>query len=125
MAEMLAAIEAPVLVVSFSNEGYLDRDEMEQLLGGLFAGRAHVTTIETDHKRYVGAQIGIHNLRGEKVGTVSHLRNKEYLYVVSESPLSTAADSGVNRSRNVRTRRPYDGCESPAPVGRAIVDQRG
>lgn len=83
MAEMLAAIEAPVIVVSFSNEGYLDREEMERLLGGLFAGRAHVTTIETDHKRYVGAQIGIHNPQGEKVGTVSHLRNKEYLYVVS------------------------------------------
>lgn len=83
MAEMLAAIEAPVIVVSFSNEGYLDREEMERLLGELFAGRAHVTTIETDHKRYVGAQIGIHNPQGEKVGTVSHLRNKEYLYVVS------------------------------------------
>lgn len=86
MAEMLEAIQAKVIVVSFSNEGYLDREEMERLLGGLFTGRAHVTTIETDHKRYVGAQIGIHNPRGEKVGTVSHLRNKEYLYVVSAGP---------------------------------------
>jgi len=89
MAEMLEAIQARVIVVSFSNEGYLDRVAMEELLGGLFAGRAHVTTIETDHKRYVGAQIGIHNPQGEKVGTVSHLRNKEYLYVVSERPFVT------------------------------------
>ena len=81
-------------MVSFSNEGYLDREEMEPLLGGLFAGRAHVTTIETDHKRYVGAQIGIHNPQGEKVGTVSHLRNKEYLYLVSSRPLVKMLEGG-------------------------------
>jgi adenine-specific DNA-methyltransferase len=97
MAGMLTAIRAPVIVVSFSNEGYLDRAAMEDLLGGLFAGRAHVTTIETDHKRYVGAQIGIHNPQGEKVGTVSHLRNKEYLYVVSEKPLPMLAESLLER----------------------------
>jgi hypothetical protein len=28
----------------------------------------------------VGAVIGIHNLRGEKVGEVSHLNNREYLF---------------------------------------------
>ena len=32
-------------------------------------------------QRYVGAQIGIHNPAGEKVGTVSHLRNVEHLVV--------------------------------------------
>ncbi|MEX0669028.1 MAG: DNA adenine methylase [Pirellulales bacterium] len=94
LTEMLAAIQASVIVVSFSNEGYLDREEMEPLLGGLFAGRAHVTTIETDHKRYVGAQIGIHNPQGEKVGTVSHLRNKEYLYLVSSRPLGKMLEGG-------------------------------
>ena len=94
LAEMLTAIQAAVIVVSFSNEGYLDREEMEPLLGGLFAGRAHVTTIETDHKRYVGAQIGIHNPQGEKVGTVSHLRNKEYLYLVSSRPLVKMLEGG-------------------------------
>jgi adenine-specific DNA-methyltransferase len=36
-----------------------------------------------DYKRYVGAQIGIYNPRGEKVGRVSHLRNKELLYIVT------------------------------------------
>ncbi|MDQ1400402.1 MAG: adenine-specific DNA-methyltransferase, partial [Acidimicrobiaceae bacterium] len=32
-----------------------------------------------DSRRYVGAQIGIHNPRGEKVGAVSHTRNVEYV----------------------------------------------
>lgn len=49
----------------------------------LLSTRGEVLTIETDYKRYVGAQIGIHNPKGEKVGEVSHLRNKEYLYVVT------------------------------------------
>jgi adenine-specific DNA-methyltransferase len=40
--------------------------------------------IEHDYKRYVGAQIGIFNPDGQKVGRVSHLRNRELLYVVGE-----------------------------------------
>ena len=31
-------------------------------------------------------QIGIYNPSGDKVGEVSHLRNKEFLYVVTEDP---------------------------------------
>jgi len=32
----------------------------------------------------VGALIGIHNPRGEKVGQVSHTRNKEMLFVATK-----------------------------------------
>jgi len=88
MEQLLASVRAPVLVVSFNNEGYLAREEMEAMLALLWNGQGKVATIENDFKRYVGAQIGIHNLRGEKVGTVSHLRNKEFVYVVSRDDLS-------------------------------------
>jgi adenine-specific DNA-methyltransferase len=90
MRELLAAVRAPVLVVSFNNEGYLSREELESMLRSLWNGQGKVTTIEKDFKRYVGAQIGIHNLRGEKVGTVSHVRNKEFIYVVSREDQSQA-----------------------------------
>lgn len=90
MQQLLECVQAPVILVSFSNEGYLPRDDMEHMLRGLHGGGAYVETIETDYKRYVGAQIGIHNPQGRKVGTVSHLRNKEYLYVVSNRPLASA-----------------------------------
>jgi adenine-specific DNA-methyltransferase len=80
MQKVVHAVSAPVLVVSFNNEGYFSREEMESLLGE----RGEVTILENDYKRYVGAQIGIHNPQGEKVGEVSHLRNKEYLYVVAD-----------------------------------------
>jgi adenine-specific DNA-methyltransferase len=83
LRHLLDAVRAPVLVVSFSNEGYLARGEMGAMLSSLWDGCGEVTTIENDFKRYVGAQIGIYNPQGLKVGTVGHLRNTEYLYVVS------------------------------------------
>lgn len=88
LGDLLGTIRAPVIVVSFSNEGWLDRGSMESMLGGLFDGRAHVATVAVDYRRYVGAQIGIHNPRGEKVGTVSHLRNTEYLFVAADRPIA-------------------------------------
>lgn len=74
------AVRCPHLLVSFNNEGYLERDEVIEILGR----RGRVGVVGVDFKRYVGAQIGIYNPGGEKVGRVSHLRNKEYLFAVSE-----------------------------------------
>lgn len=78
LEEVLAGVRARALVVSFSDEGYVTRDELESML----RARGDVTVIERDYKRYVGAQIGIYSPSGEKVGRVSHLRNTEFLFVV-------------------------------------------
>jgi adenine-specific DNA-methyltransferase len=40
-----------------------------------------VESLAFDSKRYVGAQIGIYNPSGDKVGAVKHLRNLEYVVV--------------------------------------------
>ena len=88
MRRLLNAVRAPIMVISFNNEGYLTKDEMEAMLGELWGGTGKVTTIENDFKRYVGAQIGIYNLKGTKVGKISHLTNKEYVYVVSRESLA-------------------------------------
>ncbi len=77
---VFGAVRCKHLLVSFNNEGHVDREEMVALL----SQKGHVGVVAVDFKRYVGAQIGIHNPSGEKVGRVSHLRNKEYLFVVSE-----------------------------------------
>ena len=76
--QLIGAIDARYLVVSFSNEGYLSKEDMVEVL----SSRGEVTVIEKDFKRYVGAQIGIHDPDGKKVGSVSHTRNKEFLFVV-------------------------------------------
>ena len=75
---LLAAIEAPWIVLSFNDEGFLAREAAEAAL----AARGTLTVIERDHPRYVGARIGIYNPAGEKVGRVGRLRNREFLYVV-------------------------------------------
>lgn len=76
---VVANVRAKNMLVSFSNEGYLTREELEAIL----ASRGHVGVVAVDFKRYVGAQIGIYNPSGERVGEVSHLRNKEFLFVVA------------------------------------------
>ncbi len=91
-AKVIQAAPGMQVIVSFNNEGYLSTEEMEALL----KDKGHVTRHDIDYKRYVGAQIGIHNPDGEKVGAVSHLKNKEHIFVVDvkhpirvpESPVS-------------------------------------
>jgi adenine-specific DNA-methyltransferase len=81
-AELVAAIQAPWIVLSFNDEGFLGRADAERIL----VARGQVTVIERDHPRYVGARIGIHNPAGEKVGRVGRLRNREYLFVAGPTP---------------------------------------
>lgn len=77
LARTVRALRCPTLVVSFNDEGYLAREEIEALL----AERGPVATIAIPHDRYVGAKIGIYDPRGRKVGKVGRLKNVEYLYV--------------------------------------------
>lgn len=102
LRDVLKAVRSKYLVVSFNNEGYVSRADMERLLADCCGGEARVAVVENDHKRYVGAQIGICNPDGERVGKVSHVRNKEYLYVVAkdasmESLGAVAGDGGGTR----------------------------
>lgn len=82
-ADALSALfrhtSAPHLVVSFNDEGYFSRGDIESML----SVRPHVYVISQDFKRYVGAQIGIYNPKGEKVGQVNRLRNTEYIYIAT------------------------------------------
>jgi len=82
---VLERTSARTVVLSFNDEGYVSRAQLEELLGSLWGGRANVVTLPIDYRRYVGARIGIHNARGEKVGTVGRLRNVEHLFVASRS----------------------------------------
>lgn len=78
MRQVVQAARARWLLVSFSNEGYISREEMLEILGE----RGPVEVQEIAHDRYVGAKIGIYNLEGKKVGRVGHLKNVEYLFRV-------------------------------------------
>ena len=78
LEDVVARVQARLLVVSFNDEGFFDRPTLEAML----RTRGAVDVIEVASPRYVGARIGIYNPSGEKVGRVSHVRNRERLYVV-------------------------------------------
>lgn len=86
LRSVIERVKAPNLIVSFNDEGYLNRGELEAML----AVRGHVQVVEIGHPRYVGARIGIHNPKGEKVGQVGRLRNVEYLFVATDRPVTLA-----------------------------------
>jgi adenine-specific DNA-methyltransferase len=89
LAEVVAALRARYLIVSFNDEGYLSEPDLQEVL----RARGTVQGIGVDYKRYVGAQIGIYNPSGVKTGKVSHLRNRELLFVVD-----TSGEGGVDLS---------------------------
>ncbi len=78
IAEILETIDARVVVLSFSDEGFVTREQMEAMC----ARRGRVRVISHDYPRYVGARIGIYNPKGEKVGKIGKLRNTEHLFVI-------------------------------------------
>jgi adenine-specific DNA-methyltransferase len=77
-SSLIRTVRARHLIVSFSDEGFFAHDD---ILGLLEDVAGEVVSIPVDSKRYVGAQIGIYNPKGRKVGRVSHLRNREFIFV--------------------------------------------
>lgn len=77
---VIRQIRAQHILVSFNNEGFLTREEIMQLLSEW----GYVVCFEREHRRYVGALIGIYNPQGERVGQVSHVRNTEMLFLATK-----------------------------------------
>ena len=71
------------------------------------AVHGHVEVLSFDSRRYVGAQIGIHNPKGERVGTVSHVRNREYVLIAGErAEVARLVDAARGGSTVADDRRP-------------------
>jgi adenine-specific DNA-methyltransferase len=75
---VISAVRAPIVIVSFNNEGYLSREQIIDVL----ERRGEVFVLAYEFKRYVGAQIGQFNPSGKRVGEISHLRNREHVFVL-------------------------------------------
>ncbi len=77
LADLIARVQARVVIVSFSNEGFVPLDD----LVAMCSVRGPVEVLAVDAKRYVGAQIGVYNPAGERVGTPGPGRNVEYILI--------------------------------------------
>jgi len=96
LQEVIYNARAKVILLSFSNEGFHTEADLLELT----QEKGYVAVLRRPYKRYVGAQIGIYNPRGEKVGKVSHLQNEELLFVISQE----------------RKFLEVLGCEAPSPI---------
>jgi adenine-specific DNA-methyltransferase len=101
LAGLIASLDVPWLLVSVSDDGFHDAAELERLLGE----RGYVGRLDVDARRYVGAQIGIYNPSGEKVGTISRLRNRESLLLVGPDAALVASAAGAARRMGKRVTR--------------------
>ncbi len=91
LATLVAAVRARHVILSFSDEGFFAVDGIAALLEARFG---EVAIVPVDQARYVGARIGIHNLRGERVGEMGHLRNTELLFVAGPGAAAIVAQAG-------------------------------
>ena len=96
LAEVVAGVDAGVVVLSYNDESWITRDELVDLC----AVRGEVRVLAFEQDRYVGARIGIHGPDGRPVGEVSHTRNVEYLVLAGDAATVRRMEAAVgDRSR--------------------------
>jgi adenine-specific DNA-methyltransferase len=89
LAQVISRARAEVVMVSCNDETWVGPTEIAGWLRD--AGHEAVAQLAFDTKRYVGAQIGVHNAAGQRVGTPGRLRNVEY--VVLGGPRDKVTDA--------------------------------
>ncbi|MGI9034040.1 MAG: DNA adenine methylase [Acidimicrobiales bacterium] len=77
LRQVVEDVDCRLLVLSYNDEAWISLEELTEMC----SARGTVEVLTFDSKRYVGAQIGIYDPSGNKVGDVSHLRNQEYIVV--------------------------------------------
>jgi adenine-specific DNA-methyltransferase len=89
LESLIGRVRADVVVVSYNDESWVRPEQISRWLRA--AGHEEVGVLGFDRKRYVGAQIGIYNPAGDKVGQVNRLRNTEYVFVAGPADHVAAA----------------------------------
>lgn len=90
LRELLEKLKAEVVVLSYNNEAWLNRDELVSFTERF--GRVEV--LDFEFTRYIGSQLGIYNKQGEKVSEPGHRRNIEHLVIAGpSSKVSAMLDS--------------------------------
>jgi adenine-specific DNA-methyltransferase len=102
MRSVIARTRARLVVASYNDESWMTADEITTALAE--SGHETVAVLGFDSRRYIGAQIGIHNLLGERVGEVSHVRNTEYLFLAGPRDLVEASVAAAGAGTPVTTR---------------------
>jgi adenine-specific DNA-methyltransferase len=117
LASLVRRVRCRVLLLSYNDEGWVDRPALEEMC----SHHQRVETLAFESRRYVGAQIGIFNPDGEKVGKVSHLENREYVVVAGPTADVTRITAAARRAPV----GPLSGPAASARRPRAALSSRG
>ena len=91
LQQVIDAVRCRLLVLSYNDESWITADELREMCHRF----EDVTTLSFRSPRYVGARIGIHDPSGRKVGSVSHLTNRELLVVAGPASLVRRATGAL------------------------------
>lgn len=111
LARVIKDVPAETVLISGSDEGWIGVEQLAEMA----TGRGAVEVLAFDSKRYVGAQIGIHNPSGKKVGAVGRTRNTEYVIVAGPHRTVSRLCAGFPTITVART---MDSDARPAPANR-------
>lgn len=78
LRDVVLRVDTETVILSYSDEGFITFDEIVEIMRE--RGNAN-RVIEFQNSRHVGSSIGIHNLKGVKVGEPGKRTNTEYLFV--------------------------------------------
>lgn len=92
--DVVKHVRARVVAVSCNDESWIAKDELVGL-GQARGPGTHAELLEFESRRYVGAQIGIHDPAGRKVGVVSHLHNTERIAIFGTTSDVQGAIAGL------------------------------
>jgi adenine-specific DNA-methyltransferase len=112
LAATVASVDCGLLLLSYNDEAWVGVEELESMC----SHHQEVVTLSFESARYVGARIGIHDPSGVKVGTVSHLYNREYLVVAG--PVTTV------RRAVAAAMDAHPGARSPGRRGESSAGRR-
>ena len=79
LGSLVRRVRAEVVVVSYNDESWVPAADIVAMLRE--AGHETVAVLDFDSKRYVGAQIGVFDPSGRRVGETGRLRNTEHLFI--------------------------------------------
>jgi adenine-specific DNA-methyltransferase len=80
LSQLIKDVRADTMILSYNSDSWLVKDELIDIC----SQRGHVEVIDVDFKRYVGAQIGVYNKSGEKVGSPGAKRNLEHVVIAGD-----------------------------------------
>lgn len=78
-----ASEKCDTLLLSYNDESFINKEQIMKMMHD--SGFESTTVFAFDYNRYVGARIGIYNPSGEKVGSIDHTKNHEYIFACSST----------------------------------------